>query len=150
FFSQSREGARWYDAGAPGGGALQSPCPPASACGRHLLLYLRPKGTPARRLGIRGVSCRAGLDPPTGGGSRPALRRHLAEPSPAVAGRPLRVSKGGGRSRRRRPGDMERKGLPATAGPVRSRRGKAKKTDWEKNQKKPLPANGEGPEVWCC
>src|SRR5690606_38223945 len=40
------------------------------------------------------------------------------KPSAAVAGRPLRVSKGGGRSRRRRPGDMERKGLPATAGPL--------------------------------
>ena len=44
------------------------------------------------------------------------------EPSPAVAGRPLRVSKGGGRSRRRRPGDMERKGLPAAAGPISPRR----------------------------
>src|SRR5690554_3591126 len=44
------------------------------------------------------------------------------EPSPAVAGRPLRVSKGGGRSRRRRPGDMERKGLPAAAGPFSSPR----------------------------
>ena len=35
----------------------------------------------------------------------------------------------------RRAGDMERKGLPATAGPVRSLRGKAKKQTrtWEKN-----------------
>src|SRR5690606_8012376 len=41
------------------------------------------------------------------------------EPSPAAAGRTFRVSKGGGRSRRRRPGDMERKGLPAAAGPIR-------------------------------
>src|SRR5690606_41609939 len=49
------------------------------------------------------------------------------KPSPAVAGRPLRVSKGGGLRRRRRPGDMERKGLPAAAGPLGSRRGKQKK-----------------------
>src|SRR5690606_31781050 len=34
----------WF-AGAPGGGALQPPCPPACACGYGLLLYLRPKGT---------------------------------------------------------------------------------------------------------
>src|SRR5690606_37855702 len=39
---------------APGGGALLSPCPPASACGRHLLLYLRQKGTPTRRSQLRG------------------------------------------------------------------------------------------------
>src|SRR5690554_4257028 len=60
------------------------------------------------------------------------------KPSPAVAGRPLRVSKGGGRSRRRRPGDMERKGLPAAAGPTSSPRAKAKKPTRtpEKNQKK--------------
>src|SRR5690606_15184277 len=44
-------------------------------------------------------------------------RLHLTEPSHVVAGRPFRVGKGGGRSRRRRPGDMERKGLPAAAGP---------------------------------
>src|SRR5690606_29752727 len=50
--------------------------------------------------------------------AEPGQLRLPPEPSPAVAGRPLRVSKGGGRSRRRRPGDMERKGLPAAAGPL--------------------------------
>src|SRR5690554_4804491 len=119
---------------APGGGALWSPCPPASACGRHLLLYLRLKGTPTRRLKIRG------------GQPENAKRRRgsFRKPSPVVAGRPLRVSKGGGRSRRRRPGDMERKGLPAAMGPVRSRRGKAKKQTrtWEKIMKKAAPPGG--------
>src|SRR5690554_5716792 len=114
-FSQARK-ARGYDVGASGGGALQAPCPPASACGRHLLLYLRLKGTPARRLKVRG-----------GQSERRRGLMAFPKPSPVVAGRPLRVSKGGGRSRRRRPGDMERKGLPAAAGPVRSRRGKAKR-----------------------
>src|SRR5699024_7695053 len=67
--------------------------------------------------------------------------RTRSKPGPAVAGRPLRVSKGGGSRRRRGPGDMKRKGLPAAAGPVRSRRGMTKRRrylssrSWEKNQK---------------
>ena len=114
---RSREipsGTRGPGSRGVGRGCLWSPCPPASACGRHLLLYLRPKAPPpaAPEFAV----------PP---------RRHcgalsVRKPNPAVAGRPLRVSKGGGRSRRRRPGDMERKGLPATAGlkqPTRTRRG---------------------------
>src|SRR5690606_28434268 len=44
-----------------------------------------------------------------------------------VAGRPLRVSKRGGIRRRRIPGDMERKGLTAAAGPVRSPRAKSRR-----------------------
>ena len=49
-----------------------------------------------------------------------AVSLHSSKPSPVVAGRPLRVSKGGGG--RRPPGDMKRKGLTATAGPIRSLR----------------------------
>src|SRR5690606_2632695 len=47
------------------------------------------------------------------------------KPSPVVTGRPLRVSKGG-RSSRRRPGDMERKDQPAAPGPITSPRSKPK------------------------
>src|SRR5690606_4249105 len=70
--------------------------------------------------------------------------RHAAspEPSPAVAGRPLRVSKGGGRSRRRRPGDMERKGLPAAAGPLSSHRSKKQIRTRETGIKKPRRQGG--------
>src|SRR5690606_7439564 len=55
----------------------------------------------------------AAYDPASAG----SLLLSFRNPSPSVAGRPLRVSKGGGLRRRRRPGDMERKGLPATEGP---------------------------------
>src|SRR5690606_36177609 len=68
-----------------------------------------------------------------GGGRRlvDSCRAELAplpcrKPSPAVAGRPLRVSKGGGGGRRPTPGDRERKGLPAAAGPVRSAQSQTK------------------------
>src|SRR5690606_27699030 len=92
--------------GGMGGGALWPPCPPACACGYGLLLYLRPKGT-------------APHAPASAGKASGGASFFYPEPSPAVAGRPFRVGKGG-RSRRRRPGDTERKGLPAAAGPVRS------------------------------
>src|SRR5690606_32191560 len=66
-----------------------------------------------------------GHRPPCSGFSREGLGGasfFYPEPCPAVAGRSFRVGKGGGRSRRRRPGDTERKGLPAAAGPIRSPR----------------------------
>src|SRR5690625_1506188 len=73
---------------------------------------------------IGGVRCRRN---PVG---RSALRyratARFRQPGPAVAGRPLRVSKGGGGGRRPTPGDMERKGLPAAAGPISPPRHKAK------------------------
>ena len=97
---------RGRGAGASGGGALQAPCPPASACGRHLLLYLRLKGTPTRRWRWRGELCerRGGI----------VVR---SEALPRRGRGALRVSKGGGRSRRRRPGDMERKASRPRRGP---------------------------------
>src|SRR5699024_3972377 len=121
------------------------PCPPAAACGRRLLLYLRLKGTPTHRLGVRGGSRGTAAEQArlynlrwfagavmVGRWRTPVERsllrcRSSPKPSPAVAGRPLRVSKGGGGGRRPTPGDMERKGLPAAAGPVRRRRNKAQR-----------------------
>src|SRR5690625_1660012 len=50
----------------------------------------------------------------------------MPKPSAVVAGRPLRASQGGGLRRRRRPGDMERKGLPAATGPISSRQSETK------------------------
>ena len=79
----------------------------------------------AANAGVR-VTRGVGGVAPTYGGERQSSGGAVPEPSPVVAGRPLRVSKGGGRSRRRRPGDMERKGLPAAAGPVRSRGSQSK------------------------
>src|SRR5699024_9550093 len=84
------------------------------------------------------------------------------KPSPAVAGRPLRVSKGGGGGRRPTPGDMERKGLPATAGPFRPLRSEGAELlaqtappGREKNKKKapgktPAPFLQPGRAVTAC
>src|SRR5690606_13203797 len=96
----------WDNAGAWGAVPFGLHVP----CGYGLLLYLRPK-RPAPHAPVSG---------------RKASGCSLfPEPSPLVAGRPFRVAKGGGRSRRRRAGDTERKGLPAAAGPVSSRRDQA-------------------------
>src|SRR5690606_18447398 len=65
--------------------------------------------------------------------SRPPL--HSPKPSPAVAGRPFRVSKGGGG--RRPPGDMERKGLPAAAGLFSSQRPETKPDPSQDNHRFP-------------
>src|SRR5690606_31091098 len=89
---------------SPGEG-LRPPPPP----------LLTTKGHPSRRWKVRDGR----LERQDGGVAT------VPKPSPVVAGRPLRVSNGGGRSRRRRPGDMERKGLPAATGPIRLPRRKA-------------------------
>ena len=66
----------------------------------------------------KGTGCLSGLGKLVSGRGLCSFvesRRDLR--GPAAAGRPLRVSKGGGSRRRRMPGDMERKGLPAATGP---------------------------------
>src|SRR5699024_8187531 len=77
--SVPRRSKGWQYARASGAGALECSCPPAMACGHRLLLYFPLKGTRTRRLEVR----RGPWTP------SPA---ESGAPSPAVAGRPLRVS----------------------------------------------------------
>ena len=93
-------------AGSGHWGALLRSCPPASACGRRLLLYFAAQGTPAARSGSSGGA--------------PSSKRYPCSAAAGV-GWPLQRSKGGDGSREAGVGGHERKRPPHARG---TRRGK--------------------------
>ena len=87
-----------------GAHALAGECPPASACGRHLLLYFAHKGMGPPRV------------EPTSASAFPSLRK----PCPVAAGRLLGKVKEEAGAVRRRPGDICRGAYRPLRGPQRS------------------------------